>query len=414
MWNNLFKEFFNDLRKQKMRSALTLIAIAWGTLSVILLLAFGKGLGNGMMTGLLGAGNQVIIIYGGQTTMNYEGLGIGRRIRLTEEDVSLIKSAVPGISYISPQYGRWGAQLKTEKVTTNTYMEGVDPDFEIMRTMYPAEGGRFINKRDVKEMRRVVFLGDEIAGRLFGDENPIGQTLLLDNSPFTVIGVMKPKMQTSMNNGPDANRAIIPYSTFRNTYGHRNVGSILVRPENPAMQQEIVAKITSLLSAKYKFNPEDEQALPMWDFIEQEEMSRKIALGFEIFLFTIGFFTLMIAGVGVANIMFVVVKERTKEIGIKMAVGARKTHIIIQFIFESLFISMLGGLLGLAISSAIVFGVRSMEMQGDAADFLAHPEISAIAVFITVSVLIVIGLVAGIFPAIKAARVDPVESLRYE
>src|SRR6056297_792071 len=414
MWRTLFTEFFSDLNKQKLRSFLTLTAIAWGTVSVLLLLAFGRGLGTSLMEGMLGAGNQVIVVYGGQTSMTYEGLGIGRRISFTEADVELLQDAVPGIQYSSPQYGRWGAQLKTEEVTTNTYMEGVDPDFEIMRTMYPAAGGRFINERDVDEMRRVLFLGDEIAVRLFGNENPIGQKVMLDNTPFTVVGVMKSKMQTSMNNGPDADRAIIPYTTFRNMYGNRNVGSMLIRPENPSLQEDIKAGITNIMASKYNFDPADEQAMPMWDFIEMEEMNQKVAMGLEIFLFTVGFFTLMIAGVGVANIMFVVVKERTKEIGIKLAVGARKIHIIIQFIFESLFISFLGGGIGLAISSAIVFGVLAMDLTTGAGEFLGKPQISEMAVIITVGVLAIIGLLAGIFPALKASKVDPVESLRYE
>lgn len=414
MWKSLFIEFFSDLRKQKLRSSLTLIAIAWGTLSVILLLAFGRGLGTGMIEGMLGAGNQVMVIYGGQTSINYEGLGVGRAIRFTEEDVELINKAVPGIAYSSPQYGQWGASLDYGGVVTTTYMEGVNPDFEIMRTMYPAAGGRFINEKDVDLQRRVLFLGDEIAGRLFGDDDPIGKQVKLNSMPFTVVGIMKPKMQTSMNNGPDANRAIIPYSTFRNLYGSRNVGSILIRPEDPSMQAEMKKNITNLLSSKYKFDPADEQAMPIWDFIEQEEISYKVAMGFEIFLFTVGFFTLMIAGVGVANIMFVVVKERTKEIGVKLAVGARKVHIISQFIFESLFISFMGGFIGLAVSTAIVYGVKSMELTGGVGDFLGRPEISEMAVLVTVSVLALIGLLAGIFPAIKASRVDPVESLRYE
>lgn len=414
MWKILFIEFFADLKNQKLRSFLTVMAISWGTFAVVLLLAFGQGVGNKMLEGMLGAGNQVMIIYGGQTSINHDGLGIGRPIRFKEEDIDLITKTVPHIDYISPQYGRYGMQLKTELTTTTTYGEGVNPGFEIMRTMYPAAGGRFINEKDVTEQRRVIFLGHGIAGRLFGEQDPVGKQLLLDGTPFVVIGVMQPKLQTSMSNGPDEDRAIIPYTTFRNMYSFRNLGSILIRPTDPDRQLEVKEAVTSILASKYKFDVTDRNAISIWDFIENEKISRNISLGVSIFLFAVGFFTLLIAGVGIANIMYVIVKERTREIGIKKAIGARRIHITSQFIFESLFISFLGGGMGILAAMGVVNLVLALELNEGAGEFLGSPVLSDTVMLITVGVLAIIGFIAGVFPARKAATVEPVESLRYE
>jgi putative ABC transport system permease protein len=414
MWRILITEFFQDLRKQKLRTFLTIIAISWGTFAVILLLAFGQGLGNKMLEGMLGAGNQVMMVYGGQTSINHDGLGVGRRIRFTEDDIRLIQQTVPHIDYISPQYGRHGVNLRTPHTTTNTYGEGVNPGFEIMRTMYPAAGGRFINEMDVAEQRRVVFLGDEIADRLFPGESAVGQQVMLDGIPFTVIGVMKPKLQTSMNNGPDANRAVIPYTTFRNMYSHRYLGSILIRPTDPGKQEVVKQKLAEVLGRKYQFDPADAQAISIWDFIEAERINRQVGTGVTIFLFAVGFFTLLIAGVGVANIMYVIVKERTREIGIKKALGAKRSQITAQFIFESLSISFIGGAIGILLASAIVMLMLSLNLQDGVGQFLGQPVLSGTIMMITVGVLAVIGFVAGVFPARKAARLEPVDSLRYE
>ncbi len=414
MWLILIREFFQDIRKQKLRTFLTVLAITWGTIAVVLLLAFGEGLGNKMLEGMLNAGNQMMIVWGGQTSLTHEGLGIGRRIRFTEEDVDLLHRTIPQIEKISPQYGRWGMRLRTEYASTSTYGEGVNPDFDIMRSMFPVEGGRFLNLRDVNQQRRVVFLGDDIAKRLFPDTDPVGGRVFIDDVPFIVVGVMQEKFQTAMNNGPDANRAIIPHTTFRAMYGSPWVHSILIRPNNPREQELIKEEMKRILGAKYKFDPADERALPIWDFVESERISRQVATGVEIFLFTVGFFTLLIAGVGVANIMYVVVKERTREIGIRKAIGARNRHIVSQFIFEAVFISFIGGTIGLSFSAAVVFGVQSLGLSDGAWQFFGNPILSSSTMALTVGILALIGFVAGVFPARKAAGVDPVESLRYE
>lgn len=414
MWKILLQEFWNDLRTQKTRAFLTMFAITWGTLSVVLLLAFGEGLGRTMQSGLLNAGDRIFQIYGGETSQSYEGLDKGRRIRLIREDLELLQRSIADVDLGSISYGRWGVALQVGQNKTTTYMEGVGEAFEDMRRMYPAAGGRFLNALDEEQKRRVVFLGPDLASRLFGDAEPVGGSVMIDGLPFTVVGIMQEKLQTSMNNGPDANRAIIPSSTFETIYGHRYIDHMVLRPRNVAVAPVVKQQIYEVLGRKYKFDPSDERALGIWDFIENEKESAKVFLGIQIFLGLVGGLTLLLAGVGVANIMYVTVKERTREFGVKLALGARKYHIKIQVIFEALLIALMGGAVGLLVSYGIVRAIQSLPNKEGAMEFLANPVLSTPVALITVGVLTLIGLLAGYFPARKAANVDPVESLRYE
>jgi putative ABC transport system permease protein len=225
---------------------------------------------------------------------------------------------------------------------------------------------------------------------------------------------MLKKLQTSMNNGPDSRRAVIPYSTFKTIYGYRYVNSILLKPGAPNMEEQMKAEIFRVLGAKYRFDPTDERAVNIFDTLIIDGIIQKITLGLSIFLGVIGFFTLMIAGVGVANVMYVVVKERTREIGIKIAVGAKRVYILSQFVFEALFLSLMGGTVGLLLSWGIVCAMGFVNTSDGPMRFLGRPILSIGIMLFTVIVLTTIGLFAGVFPARRAANVDPVESLRYE
>ena len=410
----LLAEFWTDLKAQKKRALLTLFAVFWGTLTIVLLLGFGEGLKRAVVEGIVGAGSRMFIVYGGETTEPFQGLPGGRRIRLVEDDLGLLMRSIPEIDRGSVSYGRYATLLETEHETTTTMMEGVDPDFSEMRSMFPAAGGRFLNDRDVVERRRVLFLGDSIAARLFPDGDAIGGIVRVDGLPFTVVGTMATKVQTSMNNGPDANRAIIPSSTLRTIYGPTRVSSLLVRPRDIAEAGIVERRLYEVLGARYSFSPEDTRALRLWDFIENERMNRNIGLGIQIFLGVVGALTLIVAGVGVANIMYVVVRERTREIGVKLAVGARRRHIMAQFVFEALLICFAGGLAGLAVGGGIVAAVASLPDSNQAMFFIANPVLSWPITLVTVGVLVGIGVLAGVFPARRAAALDPVESLRYE
>jgi putative ABC transport system permease protein len=293
-------------------------------------------------------------------------------------------------------------------------MEGVVPDFSAMRRVFPAAGGRFINREDVDRRRRVLFLGNKLAERLFGTDDPVGKTVILDGLPFTVVGVMEPKFQDSSNNGPDEDRAIIPASTFKTVYGPRYVDHLLIRPRSVEEAGYVKQQLYRVLGRKYRFDPADEHALGIWDFIEDQKQSDAIGLGIQIFLGLVGAFTLIVAGVGVANIMYVVVRERTREIGIKRAVGARRPHIVAQFVFEAVLIALLGGGIGIGVAALIVLGVNAVPTTDQAMRYIANPILSWPIALGCVSILVAIGLTAGILPARKAAAIDPIESLRYE
>jgi putative ABC transport system permease protein len=409
----LIKEFLEDIKKQKTRAILTTVAIAWGCLTMILLMAFGSGLAFRMREGMLNAYDQVIMMGGGQTGKKFEGLPLGRSINLIEDDARVLKESIPMIAAACPQQGKW-ARLRNGDKSASTFMEGVYPTFEFLRRMYPAAGGRFLNEKDLAEKRRVVFLGSEVAKELCGGETPIGKVVQIDGVPFTIVGILPKKLQTSMNNGPDDRRAVIPFSTFMSIYGYRTIDRILVKPARNDNSKLVVQEIRRVLGRKYKFDPTDENAIWAWDVAETVAIQDKIFLGLNIFLGVIGTMTLVIAGVGVANIMYVVVKERTREIGIKRACGAKRKHIIFQIVFEASLMALVGGATGLGLSAAIVKAVWMIPAQQGAMQFLGRPLMSTSVVLTAVGVLGLTGLLAGLFPARKAANVDPIEALRYE
>ena len=405
----IIKQFFQDLKAQKLRSSLTITGITWGTVSVVVLLAFGVGLQKQTKKNMHGMGNGIVVVFGNQTTKTFEGYPDGRRIHLKMSDVSALKLEIPEITRISPEFRNHNASVHVGTNITSPTVVGAVPQYGQMRNVIPQMGGRFLNRLDMEKRRRVVVLGDEIKGRLFGDQDAIGKHVYVGQSPFTVIGVMKHKTQNSSYGGHDESSLFIPITTYRSLYGDKYLNNILYQMDNPEHADLVESKLRQTLGRIHKFDPNDKDAVMLWDTNEADKFLRYFFMGFNIFMGIIGSFTLTVGGIGVANIMFIVVKEKTKEIGIKRSVGATGSNIMFQFFFESFLIVAIGAILGMLISIALVNVVTLLPIQG----VIGTPHISPLVLGVTILLLMLISLLAGYFPARKASKLDPVECLRY-
>ena len=407
-------QLIRQLKDDRTRITLTLLGIVWGTVSITVLSSLGESVHRGLLKGQKGQGDGFVRVAGGLTSESYAGFPKDRWIGFLPQDGELIRKKVSEAELTSIEFGApfqemaWGGRI------INVQMLGVGPDFRDLRSCFPQDGGRFINELDIRERRRVVFLGDDIKEKLFGGAKAVGETVRIMNRPFTVIGVLRPKLQLSSYFTYDKSAVFIPASTFEKLVGWRYVSGILYKSKDAAAGERTKATIKTLLAARHGYDPNDSQVWNIFDTHEIFEIVNDIGIGMRVFMFVIGALTLIVAGVGVANIMFVLVQDSTRQIGIKMAVGAKPVHILREYLLEGFALVLAGGVLGLLFSWIVLMLLRQIPIEEEGLAYLGRPELSLATSLIISSVLTLIALAAGFFPARRAASVDPVEALRYE
>jgi putative ABC transport system permease protein len=413
----VFKRVIVNLVAYGKRSVMTVLGVTWGIASFILLMAYGDGFQRAMLLGLRYFGDNVVVVWNGQTSMQAGGARSGRVIRTQPEDLDVIRQRCTLVKRISPEVYdemqlRWGDRLVTGGI------RAVNDEYGAIRGMFMGEG-RFLNPEDVANMRRVAILGYDLKQKLFSRAPALDQDVFISGIRFTVVGVLKKKIAISNYFNQDDNCAYIPINVMGIMHDIRYNSVLVFQPVSGAMEGASVRQVRQVLGEIHKFNPADDKALIFHRFSEVFGIINGLNAATKGLMTAIGIFTLAVAGVGIMNIMLFCVQERTHEIGVLKALGARKRHIRMQFLGEALALSIIGGILGYVLAILLAHWIGAIPFLSEVfEDKSRQGDIRLLVdkgVFLTSFVTFaVIGLLSGTWPAIKASRLDPVEALRCE
>ncbi|MFN0172360.1 MAG: ABC transporter permease [Bryobacteraceae bacterium] len=417
-WISVFEEAGAALRFNKQRTLLTMISLAWGVACFVILYSYGEGFGVAMEKAFHAVGQDLILTIGGQTSSQAGGERAGRRIRLHLTDVEAVRESVPMVAAISPEILLRSATVVRGYRTQSLTVRGVRTAYSRIRNMTLTQG-RWLNDEDILQKQRVAVIGSKAAQKLFGEIPPVGEEVRINGLVFSIVGLLQSKTQISNYNTPDNDCLFIPYETMSLLQDVKYPLFLVWSPSNPQFRRDTVKQVRATLGRVHGFAPTDERAVEIVAFNEFMRMIDTMSLALQVLLGFVGTLTLAIGGVGLANIMFVSVTQRTKEIGVLKALGATRGNVLRQFLLEALVIVTLGGLLGVAAGWAATASLQTLPLLGplfqdDSGRGDIHLQITAFSVLTSTILLEIVGLIAGLLPALRASRLDPIEALRYE
>ncbi|MBV9036636.1 MAG: ABC transporter permease [Acidobacteriaceae bacterium] len=416
---SIVREAAAALTFNRQRSLLTMLSLAWGVTCFVILYSYGEGFGTALTTSFKAVGQDLVLMFGGQTSTQAGGMRSGRVIRLERDDVEAIRDTVPTVAAISPEVLMRRTPVTHGYRSQNMTIRGVLPlDYQKVRNM-TVSSGRWLSAEDELQKERVAVLGAKAAEKLFGEAPPQGEKITIRGMQFQVVGMLKTKIQISNYNTPDNECVFISYGTMSLLRDVKYPEDIVWTPTNPMFRADAVKQTRATLARLHHFSPTDERAVEVIVFNEFMKQIDGMTAALRILLGLIGTMTLAIGGVGLANIMLVSVTQRTREIGVIKSLGATKRSILFQFLLEAMTIVTIGGILGVALGFAVTMGIGSLPLLGPlfkdtsgAGDI--HLGISVFAVITSTVMLEIVGLISGLLPALRASRLDPIEALRYE